>query len=190
MMQKKEHLTKEGIEKIINIRAAMNLGLTPILKSAFSYNIPVERPVVDLSANTINSNWMSGFVSGEGCFFINLIQNKLKTRTDVQLKFSISQHARDKELIKSFIFYFDCGHLVESRGSVYFYVVKFSDIYNKVIPFFNLNNILGIKSKDFYNWCEAAELMKKSEHLNEDGLKKIIKIKQGMNMSRDYTEIE
>jgi hypothetical protein len=131
---------------------------------------------------------MSGFVSGEGCFSISLLHNKNKTRTDVQLKYSISQHNRDKELIESFLSYFSCGHIAESRGSVYFYVVKFSDIYEKIIPFFNENKILGEKSKDYYNWCEAAELIKQSKHLAEDGLNKIIKIKQGMNKSRSEIE--
>jgi len=78
--------------------------------------------------------------------------------------------------------------MAESRGSVYFYVVKFSDIYDKIIPFFNENKILGEKSKDYYNWCEAAELMKQSKHLAVDGLNKIIKIKQGMNKSRPEIE--
>jgi hypothetical protein len=45
MMQNKEHLTKEGIEKIINIRASMNLGLTSILIDAFPNHIPVNRPI-------------------------------------------------------------------------------------------------------------------------------------------------
>ena len=47
MMQQKEHLTIEGIENIINIRATMNLGLTPTLKKAFPFCVPVERLVVN-----------------------------------------------------------------------------------------------------------------------------------------------
>lgn len=99
---------------------------------------------------------MLGFASGEGCFSISLIHNKDKTRTDVQLKYSISQHRRDKELIESFISYFKCGYITAAkagRGSVYFYVVKFSDIYEKIIPFFNENKILGVKSEDYHNRC-------------------------------------
>lgn len=187
MMQQKEHLTKEGVENIISIRAAMNIGLTPALKGAFPLSVPVQRPVVNnlttsLTSQVISPKWMLGFASGEGCFSISLIHNKDKTRTDIQLKFSISQHRRDKELIESFISYFNCGYIAESRGSVYFYVVKFSDIYGKIIPFFNENQILGVKSEDYLNWCEAAELMKQSKHLTKDGLNKIIKIKQGISL--------
>jgi hypothetical protein len=102
MIQQKKHLSKEGVKSIINIRATMNIGLTPVLKEAFPFCVPVQRPVVN---NLIHPNpkdrrptpkWMSGFASGEGCFSISLIHNKDKTRTDVQLKYSISQHIRDK----------------------------------------------------------------------------------------------
>lgn len=192
MMQQKEHLTKKGIENIINIRATMNLGLTTTLKEAFPLCVPVKRPVVN-KLNTpllLNPEWVSGFTSGEGCFSISLIHDKLKTRTNLQLRFSISQHNRDRELIESFISYFGCGHMIESRGSVYFYVVKFSDLYDKIIPFFKEYEILGVKSKDFDSWCEAAELMKQSKHLTEDGLNKIIKIKQGMNTNRSEIEVK
>lgn len=35
IMHKKEHLTNEGIQTIVNIRATLNKGLTPVLKEAF-----------------------------------------------------------------------------------------------------------------------------------------------------------
>jgi len=54
MMQQKEHLTKEGIENILNIRATMNLGLTPILTEAFPFCVPVERPVVNKLTTLLN----------------------------------------------------------------------------------------------------------------------------------------
>ena len=43
MMKRGEHLTFEGLQKIINIRASLNKGLTPSLKEAFPYTIAVER---------------------------------------------------------------------------------------------------------------------------------------------------
>jgi hypothetical protein len=46
MMQKGEHLTVEGIQKIINIRASINKGLSPLLKEAFPNSVAVTRPPV------------------------------------------------------------------------------------------------------------------------------------------------
>ena len=40
-MIKGEHLKKEGLQSIINIRASLNLGLSEVLKAAFPNTIPV-----------------------------------------------------------------------------------------------------------------------------------------------------
>jgi hypothetical protein len=47
MLNCKEHLTIEGIHKLIAIKASMNLGLSKKLKAAFPDTIPVQRPLVN-----------------------------------------------------------------------------------------------------------------------------------------------
>ena len=42
--EKGEHLTQEGLRKIVAIRAMMNLGLSDKLKLAFPDVVRVERP--------------------------------------------------------------------------------------------------------------------------------------------------
>ena len=42
----KEHLTKQGIDKIVAIKASMNLGLNEELKLAFPDIVPVPRPLL------------------------------------------------------------------------------------------------------------------------------------------------
>jgi hypothetical protein len=37
LMIQKKHVTLEGLQQIINIKASMNLGLSDALKSAFPY---------------------------------------------------------------------------------------------------------------------------------------------------------
>jgi hypothetical protein len=44
MMQRGEHLTAEGLQKIINIRASLNKGLTPLLAEAFPNSVALSRP--------------------------------------------------------------------------------------------------------------------------------------------------
>lgn len=43
---RKEHLTHKGLISIVNIRASLNLGLSPQLKEAFPNTVPVKRPLV------------------------------------------------------------------------------------------------------------------------------------------------
>ena len=43
----KEHLTTEGLRKVVSIRASSNNGLSDELKAAFPNTIPAPRPEVD-----------------------------------------------------------------------------------------------------------------------------------------------
>ena len=45
-MDHKKHLTVEGLQQIVNLRAAINLGLSDELKAAFPNIISVKRPLV------------------------------------------------------------------------------------------------------------------------------------------------
>jgi hypothetical protein len=47
LMKNKVHLSIEGLKKIINIKASMNLGLSDFLKSDFIDFTPVERQVIN-----------------------------------------------------------------------------------------------------------------------------------------------
>jgi hypothetical protein len=54
LMVKGEHLTKEGLEKIVCIKASRNKGLSEQLKTLFKSVIPVERPEVTLNSLVID----------------------------------------------------------------------------------------------------------------------------------------
>jgi len=61
----------EGLQKFINIKAAMNKGLSNELNSNF-FNINiVDRPLI-VTKKMLDNNWIAGFVSGEGNFYINI----------------------------------------------------------------------------------------------------------------------
>jgi hypothetical protein len=55
IMNRKEHLTPDGLQQIVNLKASINLGLSEGLKAAFPDIIPVSRPEVKLAEN-INPN--------------------------------------------------------------------------------------------------------------------------------------
>ena len=69
-MLKKEYFTKEGLNKIIAIRASINNGLTENLEAAFTNIIPVSRPKVDVCAQKIlHPYWVAGFTEGRRLLF-------------------------------------------------------------------------------------------------------------------------
>jgi hypothetical protein len=71
-----------------------------------------------------------------------------------------------------------------NKQAVSLIVVKFSDIINTIIPFFEKNPLLGTKSLEYLDWCKVSKLMKDGSHLTIKGLNKIKDIKSRMNTGR------
>lgn len=71
-MEKGKHLTVEGLNKIMSIKAVMNnREISDKLNLAFPNIEPVLRP--DIKNRKIKSlYWLAGFTDAEGCFFIAL----------------------------------------------------------------------------------------------------------------------
>lgn len=183
LVQNKEHLTMQGLQKIVAIKDSLNLGLSVELKSAFPTIVPVQRPVVD-KITKFDPYWLAAFTSAEGCFLIRIYKSKTKLGMAVKLVFQLTQHNRDEQLMRSLIKYFDCGNIYKDREAFKYQVEKFSDIYNKIIPFFYKYRIQGVKSLDYLDWCKVAELIKIKAHLTEEGLDQIREIKAGINKGR------
>ena len=53
LMNRKEHLTVEGLKKIVAIKASINLGLSEELKSAPQWKkiVPIQRPLIQNQKN-------------------------------------------------------------------------------------------------------------------------------------------
>ena len=186
----KKHLTLEGLIDIVNIKAAMNLGLSEELEIAFPSSSEtrlnkVARPV-NSNKIIIHPNWLSGFVSAEGNFFVNLINSKTKVGKQVILVFSLTQHSRDAALLHLISEFLDCGKYYPSsnRNEGNYTITKFSDIELKIIPFFLKYPIQGVKALDYSDFSKIGSLIKEKEHLTEKGLAKIELIKSGMNTKR------
>jgi hypothetical protein len=114
----------------------------------------------------------------------------------------------DDKLMNKFISYFSCGYLTKrvKKDSTEFVVTKFSDIVEKIIPFYDKNFLEGSKHLDYRDFCNVATLVKEKRGLNssqcpesaEGGkvtftaadLERIRLIKSGMNTGRNYTRQE
>lgn len=184
LIKNKEHLTVEGLNKILSIKASMNKGLSLQLKAAFPAVEPVPRPTVELK-RPLTPDWLAGFVDGEGCFLVN-IQNSPTHRLGckVELRFQVTQHSRDILLMESLVGYLDCGKVFRAREAVDFVVTKFSDLSEKIIPLFEKYPLQGAKSQDLLDFKIIAKLMKNKAHLTKEGVEEIRTIKSGMNSQR------
>lgn len=170
-MNNQEHLTDLGLQKIINLRASLNLGLSEGLKLAYPNTIPVAKPLV-IFKGIPSPQWVAGFVSGEGTFYVVTSESKTEG-LNVRLRFIISQDSRDEQLMKSLITFFDCGRCeIAKDGMVYFCVTNFLDNYVKILPFFSKYQLVGIKAKDFEDWYKIASIVKGSSNKGQTRLLK------------------
>ncbi len=181
-----EHLTTVGLNKLVSIKASMNRGLSDKLKKYFSPQLfkespqyiyryvggiqrklgfeergvtLVQRPVVQ-NQSTPDSHWVAGFTAAEGCFFV-VIKKSIKSITgeSVGLRFIITQHSRDEKfIINCLIKYLGCGKYYSRSSKDYgeLIVEKFSDIVGIIIPFFEKFKLQGAKQKDFDNFKRVA----------------------------------
>ena len=183
MVNSKQHLTEEGLLKIVGIRYSINKGLDEELTKYFPNITQVHRPKLELSAN-IDPNWLAGFTEAEGCFYVGIVRNKAyKLGEGVALYFTITQHSRDQQMMSRLVDYLGCGTIQESSSKpiTRLVVTKFTDIEEKIIPFFDRYPLHGSKAKDFADFKRVAEIVKNKGHLTASGLSQIKDIKSGMN---------
>jgi LAGLIDADG endonuclease len=186
LVNKGEHLNKEGLIKIVNLKASLNKGLSDKLKTYFPNIIKIERLKVNIPL-IIDPCWIAGFFSAEGCFSVAIYKsNTHKIGYGILLQIIFSQHSRDEVLFNNIKKTMGCG-IISKRSNqdiVTLKISKFRDIYFKMIPLFKKHGIEGIKAIEYKDFCKVVDLINNKIHLTEEGLEEIRNIKSNMNRSR------
>ena len=138
-------------------------------------------------------HYLAGFSDGEGSFNVSFRPREdYRTPWKISLCFNVSQ--KDKVILALFKRYLGCGTLRSRPDGVWYYEVNnFSAIWENVIPFFKKYKFLSAKKKrDFSKFCQIAKLIKNDQHLIEEGIREILKIRREMNDGgkRKYSEDE
>ena len=185
IMLNKGHLTSDGLQEIVNLKASLNLGLNDKLKASFPNYKVSPKPAVSL-INIPNSFWLVGFFEGEACFYVSIYKSpKSKTGFAVQLVFKVTQHSRDAELLKHMAEHLSCGRVEYRKGEACDYTVTaLKDIKHKIIPLFNAFPLLGSKALNFKDFKKVVEIMENKDHLTIKGINDIRVIKENMNTGR------
>ena len=182
-INRKEHLSSKGLAQIINIKAAMNYGLSSNLQKSFSNVIPVERPFIK-ETKTFNPNRLVGFIDGEGCFEIKISKSTThKTGKQILLRFTLTQTIRDILLMKNIKKYFSCDKM-SYNSAIRFVIHSFIDIDKVIIPFFEKYPLQSSKRLDYIDFLVGFDLMKNKAHLTCEGVEKLLLVKSGMNKGR------
>lgn len=135
------------------------------------------------SKNQINPNWLSGFVDGEGTFYIGINKNdEMTIGWQVLPEFRIVQHEKDIKLLYKIKKYLGCGTVRINHGDRYeLRIRKLDHLKNIVIPFFESYPLQTQKKYDFLSFRKVILLIDKGEHLSEEGIKNIFQTIEKMN---------
>jgi hypothetical protein len=145
---------KDFLKLLILKQIFFNEGISEVIKSNFT----VRRPLIE-STNIPYPSWVSGFVTGEGCFDVRILKSNTKIGFAVQLRFQLVQHERENKLMEILIKYLACGKIYTDRRSsaLCLTITKLSDLNTKIITLFDNNFLHGVKHLDYLDWCKIAK---------------------------------
>jgi hypothetical protein len=133
--------------------------------------------------------WIAGFVDGEGCFSCPLYPNR-KTRLGWQLQpsFAVVQGQSSQDVLEDLVRFFGCGKVYVNRRRdnhredlSRYYVSKFADIRDVIVPYFEENPLRTSKRENFEKFARVIRLMEERKHLTISGLTEIAGIAETMN---------
>ena len=147
----------------------------------------------NLSNTMLKSDYIVGLIDGEGSFTVYIKnpknQKKVERRTKAEPRFYVKLIEKDKSILYELKKYFGCGNVYFQKDTrpnhqnCYRYeVTKRDDLEKIIIPFFKKNKLqFNSKQKDFNLFCQLMDRIKKGEHLTNQGLEKMYKVKQKMH---------
>lgn len=98
----------------------------------------------------IKSNWITGFVDGRGCFFIE------KTESIIKHTFIVSQDEKSVDTLYALKKKFKCGSVYKAgKNMMAFKVSNKKSLETIIIPFFKKHPLQTEKRKDFYKFVES-----------------------------------
>ena len=133
--------------------------------------------------------WIAGFVDGEGCFSCPVFRNhKTALGWQVQPTFVVVQSASSRDVLEGLARFFECGKVYVNRRHdnhredlCRYCVVRFADLRDVIVPFFQENTLRTSKDENFERFVRVLGLMEERKHLTVSGLIEIAEITETMN---------
>jgi LAGLIDADG endonuclease len=131
----------------------------------------------------LDAQWVTGFVDGEGCFFVGLNEHSdMKTGFQVLPEFTVVQHERDVQLLFALKEFFGCGVVRSNHGDRMAFRVRGKEhLLQRVVPFFVEHPLKSKKRVDFEKFRSILLKMEAGDHLTATGVEEIRRIASQMN---------
>lgn len=181
---------RKGIEKVINLvnnKIRTENKYHQISKNILNHDSYKElKKTVDLklnSSNDLQNHWLAGFSDADASFQIKVVNRNNKT--EIRLNYQIDQKSNNiLLLIKEFL-----GGNIGYRHSqdTYYYGSTSFGSARKVINYFDYYHLLSTKHINYLKWRKAYLIIQDKNHLNKNGIEKIIRLKSTMNRLSETT---
>jgi len=132
----------------------------------------------------VSTAWyLTGFADGEGSFNLSLKHDsEYQVKWHIEPSFNVSQ--KDISILVLYKRYLGVGTIRQRKDGVYYYEVRNCNaLYERVIPFFKKYSFYSAtKKKNFSIFQMIVRLMYQKLHLTKDGLEKILKLREELNI--------
>lgn len=134
--------------------------------------------------DSIDPNYLSGYVDGEGCFMVSFSKRlNLKVGWETRPSFSVGQNIDRSEVLYLMKTYFGCGNIRQDKDILKYEVRSIVELVNFILPHFNKYPLLSSKKNDFDKFSKICKSILDKKHLDIKGFKRIAEIAISMNSS-------
>lgn len=118
----------------------------------------------------LDTQWIVGFVDGEGCFNLDVhIQKDMKWEIQLQPEFTVVQIEHDVQILHALKAQFGCGSVAVNRKDststrMHYRCKSVKDLKDKILPFFEKHHLKTKKRLEFLNFREIVNLMASDYH--------------------------
>lgn len=129
--------------------------------------------------DNFNNHWLAGFSDADASFQIKIVDRVARDKPEIRLNYQID-HKSDVLLMK--IKNYIGGNIGYSKAQdTYYYGSTSFGSAKNVIEYFNKFNLQSRKHVSYLRWRKVYMLIQNREHLTDNGLSKILKIKALIN---------
>jgi hypothetical protein len=131
----------------------------------------------------LEAQWITGFVDGEGCFYVGINPHEeMSAGFQVLPEFTVVQHERDVQILYALKDHFGCGVVRKNHGDRMAYRVRGKKhLLECIVPFFLEHPLKTRKNVDFRKFRRVLLMMDKGVHLTREGIEEIRAIAEEMN---------
>lgn len=160
------------------------LGLWIEIQKLKGYNINlIEQPKLV----TLNDAWLSGLTDAEGCFNIQINYPKDRKKPRIILRYILDQK-NTEALFKSMKIQYNYGFITLRNKNIYRFTINTFEGLFKIIEYLNKYPLKTKKLLSYNKWLNIYNILINKEHLNEENMKLIIKLRKEINLNNSLNK--